>query len=313
MLRSRRFQISFVMLLLASFACVVPGMPADVDMVSTAAAETVIANLTSEATQVLPPTIAPTLTPTFTPTLIRPTQRPMTETPTLIPISASASATAGAGIDPSITTTPEEVILTVSRPTNCRIGPGRDYDIAGTLLVDEEAEVLGRDSTGEYWYIRNPDPGVEFCWVWGEYATVTGMVTFVTVFTPPPTFTPTLTPLPSLEFKLRSGGMDTCDGIWWVRVEVSNFSEYAFKSMKVEMQDKETGVYRVTSSNGFASRKGCGAYNVADAIIPNASFIFDGPKFDYNLRGNTLKGFVTLCTETELKGICTTREGSFTP
>ncbi|NOH01303.1 MAG: hypothetical protein HND47_04700 [Chloroflexi bacterium] len=171
----------------------------------------------------------------------------------------------------------------------------------------------GRDATGEYWYIPNPDLGVEFCWVWGEYATLTGTTAFVPVFTPPPTFTSTATSVPVLNFKLRGAGMDLCSGIWWMRVEISNLSEYSFKSLKIEMQDLDTNAYRVTSSNGFASRKGCGAYTVADVIVPNGVFIVDGPKFDYNLRGHTLRGFVTVCTESELKGICTTNQGSFRP
>lgn len=311
---SRMFTKNFIiaLLLLTMFACVVPGMPASVDPAGTAAAETVVAGLTQNAAPILPPTAAPTLTPTFTPTLIRLTQRAMTETLTptqsLSTISATLPAQTG-----EATAVPEAVMVTVSRPTNCRIGPGRDYDIAGTLLVDEEAEVLGRDATGEYWYIRNPDPGVEFCWVWGEYATLTGVVAFVSVFTPPPTFTPTATPIPSLEFKLKGNGMETCEGIWWIKVEISNLSMYSFKSMKIAMQDLDTGSYRVTSSNGFASRKACGPYTVADVIIPSGTFIVDGPKFDYNLRGHTLKSYVTLCTETELKGICTMHEASFRP
>ncbi|MCQ3938350.1 MAG: hypothetical protein DPW18_15075 [Chloroflexi bacterium] len=300
-----------LMLLFAGFACVVPGMPADVDTVSTSAAETVIAGLTQEAAQVPPPSVEPTLTLTFTPTLIRPTLRAATETLTPIPL-ITVSLTLPPGSE-APTDTPETVLISVSRPTNCRVGPGKAYDIAGTLLVGEEAEVLGRDATGEYWYIPNPDPGVEFCWVWGEYATLTGMTAFVPVFTPPPTFTPTATSVPGLNFKLRGAGMNSCSGIWWARVEISNLSEYSFKSLKIEMQDLDTGTYRITSSNGFANRKGCGAYEVADAILPNGVFIVDGPKFDYNLRGHTLRGFVTVCTEAELKGICATNQGSFSP
>lgn len=312
MLRIGKFKVSTFVLLLASLACAVPGLPvADPNAVSTAAAETVIAGLTQDAAQIFfTPTQAPTLTPTPTPTLIRFTQLPNTETPTLDPLSVASSTPT---LEPAVTATLEEVIITVSRPTNCRIGPGRDYEIAGTLLVDEEAKVLGRDPSGDYWYIPNPDPGVEFCWVWGEYATLTGSYLLVPMFTPPPTATVTATSVPRLNFKLKGGGMESCSGAWWVKIQVSNFSEYSFKSVKIEMNDETQNVFRVTSSNGFASRKGCGEYTLADEIPPEGVFIIDGAKFDYNIRGHVLRTSITMCTETGLKGICTTIKGVFNP
>lgn len=309
---SRRFHFTILVLLSAVLACAVPGMPADVDTVSTAAAETVVAGLTQDAGQAAPPTTEPTLTLTFTPTLIRPTQRPSTETLTPLPVFTSISATLPA-ISETPTFIPEIVLISVSRPTNCRIGPGKLYEIAGTLLVGEKAEVLGRDPSGQYWYIPNPDPGAEFCWVWGEYATLEGSLSFVPLFTPPPTFTATATTVPVLDFKMKSAGLESCEGIWWLKIEISNFSEYPFKSMKIEMTDLDKNITRFTSSNGFASRKGCGPYDVSDVIAPEGVFVINGPKFDYTLNDHGLRGFITMCTQTELKGICTTRQGSFRP
>ena len=51
-------------------------------------------------------------------------------------------------------------------------------------------ETIGRDLNGNYWYIRNPSSSNGYCWLWGEYATVTGNVGALPVFTPPPTPTP---------------------------------------------------------------------------------------------------------------------------
>ena len=310
--RTKWFHSFFALLLLVSLACAVPGLPiADPNAVSTAAAETVIADLTLDAAQVFSsPTTAPSLTPTYTPTLIRPTPHPVTDTMTPTPMFTVVNTQT---LEQGVTATFEDVIITVSRPTNCRIGPGRDYEIVGTLLVDEEAEVLGRDPSGDYWYIPNPDPGAEFCWVWGEYATLTGSYLLVPMFTPPATSTPTASPIPSLDFRIKGNGMENCSGAWWLKIEVTNTSEFTFQSVKIEMNDLTQNVYRVTSSNGFASRRGCGPYTTADQIPPKGIFIIDGAKFDYNIRGHKLKTYVTMCTETELKGICTTREGTFTP
>ena len=40
---------------------------------------------------------------------------------------------------PLITETPSKIIVTVSADTNCRSGPGVDYDIVGALTIGQQA------------------------------------------------------------------------------------------------------------------------------------------------------------------------------
>ena len=80
-------------------------------------------------------------------------------------------------------------MVSVSSNTNCRTGPGTIYDIVGALLVGEEAEVVGKGEWGYYWIIENPD-GAGECWLWNNYATITGPTDGLAVYTPPPTPTP---------------------------------------------------------------------------------------------------------------------------
>jgi hypothetical protein len=98
------------------------------------------------------------------------------------------------------TFTLSKVNISVSVDTNCRRGPGQVYDYIGGLMVGETTEVIAKDPTGRYWYISNPD-GPGFCWVWTEYATITGDTSLLPVYTPEPTPTPpptaTATVLPS--------------------------------------------------------------------------------------------------------------------
>jgi len=110
------------------------------------------------------PTLTATLNPTFTPTI--------TTSPTI-----------------TLTPTLETPIVSVSTNTNCRTGPGTIYDIEGVLLVGEQAVVVGKGEFGYYWIIKNPD-GFGECWLWSNYATVTGPTDSLTVYTPPPTPTP---------------------------------------------------------------------------------------------------------------------------
>lgn len=98
---------------------------------------------------------------------------------------------------PTITLTPTETltptldkpIVSVSVDTNCRTGPGKQYDLIGALLVGEQADVVGIYAGGEYWIIKNPDRSGE-CWLWGYYASVNGPTNGLPVYTPPPTPTP---------------------------------------------------------------------------------------------------------------------------
>jgi hypothetical protein len=92
---------------------------------------------------------------------------------------------------PTITLTPtsETPMVTVSRATNCRTGPGEPYDIVGDLMENEEAEVVGVSSDGGTWIIQNPDAPGE-CWLWGYYAEVTGPTAGLRVYDTPPTPTP---------------------------------------------------------------------------------------------------------------------------
>jgi hypothetical protein len=80
-------------------------------------------------------------------------------------------------------------MVSVSQNTNCRAGPSVAYDHRYDMLVGKTAEVVGRSADGEYWVINRPD-GRGQCWLWDEYATVTGDTSKIPVMTPPATPTP---------------------------------------------------------------------------------------------------------------------------
>lgn len=90
------------------------------------------------------------------------------------------------------TSTPSVPMVSVSVPTNCRIGPGAVYDQVSVLLTGMQAEVVARNAEGTYWVIRNPG-GAGTCWLWGYYATVEGSTGSLPVWDPPPTPTPAAT------------------------------------------------------------------------------------------------------------------------
>ncbi len=113
--------------------------------------------------------------------------------------SEGPSATATQTIAPTVTLTQTQTlqpteskpVVSVSVDTNCRTGPGKIYDWIGALLVGEQTEVLGLSAAGDYWVVKNPDQAGE-CWLWANYASVTGSTSGLPVLTPPPTPTPVI-------------------------------------------------------------------------------------------------------------------------
>lgn len=64
--------------------------------------------------------------------------------------------------------------LTVREATNCRTGPGTDYDIVVTYPVGTQLEVAGRDQSGNFWQVKSAESPTGLCWMWNEFVDVTG-------------------------------------------------------------------------------------------------------------------------------------------
>lgn len=128
-------------------------------------------------------TVQAVLTPLNSPTA--PAQVPlstsMTSTQTGTP-AATKTATA------TITPTYSIPMLTIKESTNCRSGPGQSYEIIFAFLPGASTEIVGQYPTDNYWVVKLPDSN-DTCWVWGQYATVSGSYWVVPTATPPPTAT----------------------------------------------------------------------------------------------------------------------------
>jgi len=311
MSRTHRIYFPIAVLLIAGIACAAPSATAtpeigSVGYLNTAIVQTVAA-LTLNA-----PTQTPIPTETSTPTLAWPTLTP-TETITL---TAEFTPTA------SIT------LVSVSVPTNCRSGPGKIYETQGSLLVGESAEVFGVDPTNMYWYIRNPDvgtTGVEFCWVWGEYATFTGFTSQLPIYTPQPTPTATLTalytstPVPTKtslfppSFTGVYVSLDSCNGNWWAKIKIKNDGLSTFRSAFISARDTVTKIVQAKNKDGFAQKNGCEESNTKETLAVGETYLLSTPSFNYDLSGHEMKVTITLCSETGQKGLCTSRTVGFIP
>lgn len=100
--------------------------------------------------------------------------------------------------------TPAAPIISVSQETNCRSGPDASFTFLGLLAVGEQAQVVAKSPDGEYWLIVNPDDPAGNCWLWGEYASLTGSTDNL------PVQTPVATPTPQVGFDVWFHGFAAC-------------------------------------------------------------------------------------------------------
>ncbi len=295
--------IALIILLTGVSACAPTSTPLppapDIHQLNTAIALTAeIAMARTQKAASPTPVSSPTFTSTFTSTF----------TPTVSPTGTLF-----------FTATSQVPKISVSVATNCRSGPGKVYEYRAALKIGQVADVLAKDPTSKYWFIPNPESPGQFCWVWGEYATITGNTVAVPVFTPPPTPTASNTPLPSSTaapgagIKLNYTSMDTCSGNWWVEFTVKNNGNVELKSINVEVFDSDTHVGLSNFTDGFRDKDGCGTTHTRDVLPVGNVTTVSAPSFAYNPAGHEIEVKVLVCSETGQTGTCIQQKIEFIP
>jgi hypothetical protein len=166
---NRKILTGILALALTAFACNMPGQ-AQPTVSSEEDLSDLAATITAQALTLQAPTS----------TLEPPAETPVPE--------ATATIT--------LTPTPGVPMVSVSVATNCRTGPSTQFDQIGALTVNQTAEVVGKYQNGAYWIIKTPGSSGN-CWLWGQYATVSGNTANLPEYTSPPTPTPSVTPTPT--------------------------------------------------------------------------------------------------------------------
>ena len=171
MTQTFRMKLAAASLVLAILACNLPfeQIPPP-DEVQTAAALTVQAAL-------ITPALRSTVSPSPSPSTSR------------TPSRTATSGTGSPGETTTITPTYSVPILTVLESTNCRTGPGEEYEVVITYLQGKELEIAGRYDPGNFWLVKSSESPAGTCWLWGEFVDVAGSYWAVSSVTPPPTVT----------------------------------------------------------------------------------------------------------------------------
>jgi hypothetical protein len=324
-------RVLFFLLITMLAACgappaMLPPAP-DMNQLNTAIAQTAGAAM-ALTLQAASPTFTPTVTPTDT---VTPSFTPTpTSTPTLtIPTDFA-------------TPTPQVAQIIVSVTTNCRSGPGKVYAYQSALSKGVISEVLAVDPTGKYWYIPNPESPGEFCWVWGEYATVSGNTAALPVYTPPPSPTATITLEPAAATKAASGsggsggsddepktgsgemgpgygprpkiqlsymGLDTCAGEWWVEFNLANISQdFDVRSIEMKIFDSDSQATASILADGFKNVNGCSDDFTENLLRADSSLVVSSPALPYDPTGHEIELTVRVCKAISQGTPCSVKE-----
>jgi uncharacterized protein YgiM (DUF1202 family) len=90
---------------------------------------------------------------------------------------------------PTITPTYSVPMLLFNGNTNCRKGPGDQYEVDTVVRSGVKVEAVGRLEKTNYWLVKKPG-GSGTCWVAGDFATSSGSIQMLPTVTAPPTPTP---------------------------------------------------------------------------------------------------------------------------
>lgn len=263
--------LATLMLLALNLACNFPG-------VEEAATATEIA----EPIEEVPPNIseAEAMEPT--------TQTVQSNTPTITP-----------------TYTPDIPMVRVTRNTNCRTGWGSDYDLVHILSVGEEAEIVARSSNPDYVVIEVPGSPGRDCWLWMEYAQVTGSTEGLPEATPPPTRTPEPTATPDFNFTASAVGISSCGPGESMFLRITNIGASDIESYYASVTNQDTSETVTNQSNTFGQTPNCITASVP--AIPPGSSAYTAVNFSAPIAGARIVGSVEACTGDGMGGVCRTR------
>lgn len=214
-------------------------------------------------------------------------------------VTALALSTPAASLTPAFSPTPGTVRVTVSLETNCRGGPGPAYEKLGILKAGQTADVVGRNSFNDTWIIKLPSNPAVTCWLWGQYASVSGNWEAVPVLTPPPT------PTASGAFVVDYADTQPCTSpvYWWLNFKITNTGSVPWESVYVKMTDQNTGEVKQMSYNDFPQWGVCGVLQYDDNLAPGETG-YAGYAFNQNPAGHTVTATIQICTQEDRLGTC---------
>jgi hypothetical protein len=221
--------------------------------------------------------------------LVSPTAQPLPQEPTSTPTITLTPM-------PTFTPTLEGVWLTVRENTNCRSGPGTNYDYVTLIKAGVRVQAIARNPDNSYFYVQNPNAG-GFCWLWVAYSDLTGNINILPVYTPAPTPTETYTATPAGGLSVSFVGVTSCMGEYALRLKVKNTGSITWQSVKVVIKDTTAGMTFTHTLDQFRGYSGCSMDVSQEDLTPGEEGVISNVnpgQFGYDPTGHHLKVTVTV-------------------
>lgn len=231
-----------------------------------------------------------------------------TETPTLNPQSQVTPTS-------QFTSTPEFASITLTRDTYCRKGTSSSSAAVSLLTAGQSAEVIALNPTRDSYYVVDPLHSNSQCWVWGQYATVTGDMQILPVFTSMPTATATFTPTPAIDFSVSYVNTENCAPNYAFRFLIKNTGKATWQSLQITLTDTVASTSTTHTADTFNSYAGCALSAAQDDLTPGEEALvlaINPGHVAYNPAGRPFTASVMLCQMNGLGG-CFSKSISFTP
>jgi len=208
----------------------------------------------------------------------------------------------------TLTSTPLVPMVSVSIATNCRSGPGDPFSILGVLAVGQTAQVVGQNTQAGYWIIQWPSQGGT-CWLWNQYATVTGNISGLPLVSPPPT------PTPAGSFKVAYFSYQTCTNGYGIKFQITNNGGLIWESNQITATDANASATETASYDTFPNYNSsdCSLISSVPNLAPGASGTTSVFGFPGLPTGHNFTATIKVCSQDGLMGICMQKTISFTP
>ncbi len=292
----KRISLTVALLFIAAFtlsAC--QGGTTPVAPIEQSDLQTLVAGTLTAAAVEMQQTMTAAVTPTET---IAPT---LTETATL---------------PPTDTPTKEVVSITLSGNTNCRRGASTYFPVITVIPAGSVVEVIARNPESDYFFVRAAESDTGGCWIWKEFASVTGNLESLAVYTPVPTPLPTATntPPPGANFTAQFAGITACETGYGAHFNITNTGSSTLQSIRIKI-----GSLLSFNFNDFAQWSHGGRLDPLAELTSGKSMIVttcvkgkEGP-FDTIPSGQIISAEITVCLNDNLTGACSTQSLEFKP
>lgn len=215
----------------------------------------------------------------------------------------------------SFTSTPEKLMLTLTRDTYCRVGVQSASRSISLLEAGQTVEVIARNPTDDSYFVIDPKHSNSRCWLWGEYAELDGEQEILPVYTSVPLPTPTRTPTPAPDFAVTYNNTEICGADYALRFLITNTGKLTWQAVEINITDLTNNTSTVHSNIAFVDYSGCTSNNLQSDLTPTEfAYVvaYNGGQLSYNPAGHSFVATVTLC-QTDTSGGCIGKTVSFTP